>query len=85
MYIFVTGATGFIGSTFIKLLGKKLHNSDHVFVLTRKERHYDEQRFESIIGDLENSKKFKEKILQCEYVFHIAANATFGNDADYDK
>ncbi|MGV8172335.1 MAG: SDR family NAD(P)-dependent oxidoreductase [Candidatus Woesearchaeota archaeon] len=85
MYIFVTGATGFIGSTFIKLLGKKLHNSDHVFVLTRKERHYDDQRFESIIGDLENIKKFKEKILQCEYVFHIAANATFGNDADYDK
>jgi hypothetical protein len=85
MHIFVTGASGFIGNQFIEELKTKLEKKDKVTVLSRKSQRFLDSRFECLIGNLENIDNFKEIILECEYVFHIAANATYGNKEDYEK
>jgi len=88
MHIFVTGASGFVGSNFIEELKDRLKDDDKVFLLLRKERHFEDSRFKCVKGNLENIEhiiNFREIILGCEYVFHIAANATFGNKEDYEK
>ena len=85
MQIFVTGSSGFIGNQFIKELKAKLKNDDKVILLSRQIPEFNDPRFEYLIGNLEDIEQFKNIILNCEYFFHIAANATYGNKEDYDK
>jgi len=92
MHIFVTGASGFIGSVFIRLLQQRIDKDDSIILLLRSgilpETVSDDSRISIIKGDLESirsTQQIKESLLKCEYVFHIAANATFGNNQDYEK
>jgi short-subunit dehydrogenase len=85
MNIFVTGASGFIGHAFIRKLEDTLKNNDNVFLLLRKNIEFKDSRFHCLNGTLEDIGKFSKIILDCEYLFHIAANATFGNKEDYES
>jgi len=88
MHTFVTGASGFVGSNFIDELRGRLKADDKVFLLLRKERHFKDSRFVCVKGsleDIEHTANLREVILGCDYVFHIAANATFGNKEDYES
>ncbi|MFA5797285.1 MAG: SDR family NAD(P)-dependent oxidoreductase [Candidatus Woesearchaeota archaeon] len=85
MRIFITGASGFIGSAFIAKLKETLKHHDTVFVLSRQACEFNDKRFHTLIGTLESIEQYTKIILSCTYVFHIAANATFGNTADYDS
>jgi len=85
MNIFITGVTGFIGKAFLKKLLVKLEPEDRIFVLTRKEFACSDERVVQLMGDLESISAFKEKILNCEYFFHLAAYSVFGDKFDYDK
>lgn len=85
MNIFITGTTGFLGKNLLSHLLAVLKPEDRIFLTIRKEFRYDDKRITPLVGDLSDISRFKEEILSCEYVYHLAANATFGSDFDYDK
>jgi len=84
MNIFVTGATGFIGKTFVPCLLSAIKKDDRVYVLLRRRERFEDKRVVELYGSLEGIKKFKDEISSCQHVFHLAANAAFGDDFDYD-
>lgn len=84
MRIFVTGASGFVGSVFISKLKERLAETDSVDCLVRTRPNGASPRFNWLLGSLETIELFEKEISEADYVFHIAANATFGGDADYD-
>ena len=85
MKYFITGATGFIGKSFMSKLYLALEPDDRCFILVRKEAQFDDNRITRLFGSLEEITKFKDEIQQCDYFFHIAANPSFGSDIDYDS
>jgi hypothetical protein len=88
MNIFVTGSSGFIGSKFIDLLKYKIKKDDTIFLLVRNlhdSKNNKDKRFKYLIGNLEDLEKHKNIILKCEYIYHIAANATFSSKSNYDE
>lgn len=85
MNIFITGATGFLGKNLLSHLLPAVKPEDRIFLTMRKEFNYGDKRITPLIGDLSDVHRFKEEILSCEYVYHLAANATYGSDFDYDK
>lgn len=85
MNIFITGATGFIGRSFLSQLLSAMKPEDRIFLLSRKEQGHEDGRIVTLIGNLSDIPKFKNEILSSEYIFHLAANATFGGSCDYDE
>jgi len=85
MNIFITGATGFIGSVFLKTLLPTLHQDDRVFVLVRSLRQYTDKRVVQLVGTLEAIHNFKETIVTADYFFHIAAKARLKGGGNYQK
>lgn len=85
MNIFITGATGFIGKNFLSQLLPDIKPEDTCYLLLRKVAQFEDKRIVQLVGSLEDLIKFEKEILSCEYVFHLAANATYGSDFDYDK
>ncbi len=85
MNIIITGATGFIGKIFLSHLLLEIKPEDRCYLLIRKAARFEDKRIVQLVGSLEELIKFEKEILSCEYVFHLAGNATYGNDFDYDK
>lgn len=86
MNIFITGSTGFIGKAFLeKLLQKKDLDVKKIFLLQREKVEYFDNRIEVLEGDLSKIVDYKDELLSSEYVYHIAANATFGSGIGYDS
>ena len=80
MKIFLSGGSGFIGSSFTEVL---LKQNNHVTIYDnlssgfKKFNHYKKKysRLKIINGDLKNFKKLKKSIKNHDIVFHFAANA----------
>ncbi len=85
MKIFITGATGFLGKACVKSL---LAGSDaqlQLFLLARSplaRELRDDRRVTCLAGDLNSLNSHSSTILDCDYVFHIAANADFSATAE---
>jgi short-subunit dehydrogenase/uncharacterized protein YbjT (DUF2867 family) len=82
--IFITGASGFIGRNFLKQLLLNATSEWRVYVLVRDPLNYQDPRVIELQGELNNISAFRDELLESDYVFHLAANATFGNDIDYE-
>lgn len=86
--IFITGSSGFIGRAFVRQLLSCLDKDSEVFLLSRNSlidsQVARDKRVTALLGDLIELDKFADQIKSCQYVFHLAANAVYGNDADYD-
>ncbi|MBI4680585.1 MAG: NAD(P)-dependent oxidoreductase [Nitrospirae bacterium] len=86
MNIFITGATGFIGNNLLARLLAVLNPGDKCYILQRRDiQQFSDERIIRLYGNLEDIRGFKKEILNCDYFFHLAANAVFGSDFDYDK
>lgn len=84
MNIFVTGASGFIGKVFMRELLDRLGQESTVFVLSRSTVKFNDPRVLYLDGDLSSIDRYAGEITEADYVFHLAANATFGDGEEYD-
>ena len=85
MRIFLTGATGFIGSHVLRLL---LDRGEEVWALSRKGRDNvhlrdrDSPRLRIVTGDLLEMETYEKPLGECEAVIHIAGwNRRWGNNS----
>ena len=85
MNVFLTGATGFVGKSFVTNLLDVINPNDTIFVLVRKEVEYKDSRIIQLAGSLEDISNFRNDILCCQYVFHMAAIAAFGSALNFDR
>ncbi len=84
MKLFVTGGTGFIGRVFLGRLLREIPEDAVVHLLIRKPADFDDPRIHPLVADLADISRAREQLLECDYVFHLGGNATFGDEADYD-
>lgn len=84
MKVFVTGATGFIGSHLIPVLIKKGYK---VVVLVRsqdKARPFQQLKVKTVIGEISNPHSFINTLNQCDICIHLAAMRTnWGKEKDF--
>ncbi len=85
MNIFVTGASGFIGRQFLSELLVKVAPGCCIWVLVRSPLNYADTRIKELQGDLKAIASFRKELLESDYVFHLAANATLGSDNNYNE
>ena len=83
--IFITGASGFIGSYVLEKILLRLDEDDKIFILSRVIFDFEDKRIMVLKGDLEKIEIYEKEILNSDYFFHLAANATFGSDLDYNQ
>lgn len=82
--IFVTGATGFVGSNLVKRLAD---NGNEVTILARQKSDHpflSDLNVKKIIGDITNIESVKKGMEGCDFVYHVAAFISF-NKYDFDK
>ena len=84
MKLFITGASGFIGKVLLDRLCALVGQQDRIFILSRSAYHNPDKRVQLLKGSLETIEHFRQNLLESDYVFHIAANATFGRGIDYE-
>lgn len=82
--VFVTGATGFIGSHLLQKLREELADSSLIYVLTREPVDFGDQRIRNLVGELQKIDEFVEELKNSNYVFHLAAEAGFNDAVDYE-
>lgn len=85
MKVFVTGATGFVGRQFLPRLLARLDSADKIFTLVREPEAPEDTRVVTIVGDLRSIDDHAAALLDAEWVFHLAADATFGAGAHYEE
>jgi short-subunit dehydrogenase len=81
--VFVTGSTGFVGRVFLAKLLRHLGPHDVVRVLTRKPFDSTDSRLQPVIGDLQRVAEWTSTLRDVNWVFHLGANATFGDGEHY--
>ena len=84
MKIFITGSTGFIGEHFLAALVERYGTAAKIYCYVREIPQVRVKAVEYVKGALEDMAKHSALLVECDYVFHIAANAAYGSDIDYD-
>ncbi len=87
MNVFVTGATGLLGSSLVEALRGRVGSGDRLQLLTRRDlpaAWLADERVVAVRGSLQNLEACAPILAEADFVFHVAANATFGDGADYD-
>ncbi len=79
---FITGATGFIGSSLCAQLVKRGY---YVRALVRQKSvpYLENLGIELIVGDLNNSDTYIHALTEIDYVIHLGGDPTFGNGQHY--
>jgi dihydroflavonol-4-reductase len=72
--VFVTGATGFVGSHVARELAARGADLRLLVRSTSRMENIDSLHAERVVGDLCDSASLKKAISGCEFVFHIAAD-----------
>lgn len=75
MKIFVSGATGYIGSHLVKALSSSGHEVHAYCRSAEKARNISWEGVKVFIGDLDSIADIKEAMVGCEQVYHLAAFA----------
>src|SRR5881275_1489564 len=74
MKVFVTGATGFVGSHVARLLAAQGADLRLLTRKTSRTENIDSLKAERVVGDLADAGSLKCGMADCEYVFHVAAD-----------
>lgn len=77
MKIFVTGGSGFLGQSLVRLLLNKGHTVLSLARSIESQRILKELGANIIEGNILNPKCFEDKILNCEAMFHLAGAPSF--------
>lgn len=85
MKIFLTGGTGFIGKRLLHHLLERMDGGDTLYFLARRDPGALPANVTVLQGDLEGIESFRRELGECEYVFHLAGNATFGDGDVYER
>lgn len=83
MNVFITGISGFIGRYLLEVLLAKYPEA-RVYCLVRSLEKI--QKVEGVIyleGSLDRLDFYADVLKDCDYIFHVAANARFGSSFDY--
>ncbi len=83
MIVFVTGSTGFVGRVFLEELLRHLGPADVVRVLVRRPCTPTDARVHPVVGDLLHAEAWLSSVRDAEWVFHLGADATFGDGGHY--
>lgn len=83
MKIFITGITSFLGKFFLPEILRVIDDNSEIIVLLRHDIPIKDNRVRKIVCDLKEFEKYKQELMDCDYVFHIAANASFKSGEDY--
>jgi nucleoside-diphosphate-sugar epimerase len=73
--IFVTGATGFIGTKLVNELVKQGHTVHALTRTTSNRDGLDHERIKLVTGDIMNADSLSEGMRDCSQVYHLAAYA----------
>src|SRR5262249_47448015 len=74
MKIFVTGATGFVGSHVARLLSEQGAELRLLVRPTSRRENIADVKSEVVVGDLTDQASLKKGMQGCEAVFHVAAD-----------
>jgi dihydroflavonol-4-reductase len=74
MKVFVTGATGFVGSHVARLLHERGADLRLLVRATSRTENIDALPAERVIGDLTDAASLERAMQGCEFVFHVAAD-----------
>jgi short-subunit dehydrogenase/thioester reductase-like protein len=87
MKTFVTGASGFIGSTLCRLLSDGMPPGDITCLIRDPDAaaRFRDTGYTVIQADLLEIDAYRDALKAAERVFHLGALATFGNNLDYDS
>lgn len=72
--VFITGATGFIGSNLVK---KLIMGENQIYALTRSSDTVLDNKINIVRGDLNDFKSYSRTLESCEQLFHCAAYISF--------
>jgi len=83
--IFLTWWSWFIWGYFLKKLLWVISDGSIIYCSVRKNNiSIKDKRIIILNWDLDNIECFQKEILESDYVYHLWANATYGNDIDYN-
>ncbi|MCY4071866.1 MAG: NAD-dependent epimerase/dehydratase family protein [Chloroflexi bacterium] len=82
MRVFVTGATGFVGSHIARKLAEAGHDLRVLYRSEKKLGILEGLAYEGVAGDLDDLESLKRACDGCEIVFHVAAKADYWKDDD---
>lgn len=82
MRVFITGATGFVGSHIARKLAEAGHDLRILYRSEKKLAILDGVTYEGVAGDLDDLELLKRACDGCEVVFHVAAKADYWKDDD---